>query len=457
MSATLGGRSRPERVSYPRRPAVVCAHAAWSVAAGRLTRCAPYGARVSCLLVRDVTLLALRLDRLVPGLLDGPPPDAAMARHVADEPRADPRHLVRRARSLTAELATAGLPPRRARYVGAQLGALGCRARLAAGETVGFAEEVAATYGTEPHCGDPDRYREAHRRLDGLLPGREPLARRLAAYRERDRIPPERLRDAVVAMSAHLRGPAVERIPLPHGESVTWEIVDGRPWTAFTRHVGEGRSRIAVDASSHLRRGQLLPLVAHEAYPGHHTQHCRAAAAGTALPELRLRLVHSPQGLLAEGAAEAAHHVLPGPGWGREAEQVLAGLGLPMDGDLAEAVEGALDELGRVRQDAAVLRHARGAGPDEVTAHLTRWLLVDESRARRMLGFLDHPHWRGYGTAYAEGGPLVARWLRRPGTDPVAGLRRLLDEPVTPDDLRADLARTPGSTQPSGGATAAAG
>jgi hypothetical protein len=412
---------------------------------------------VSRLAVRDVTLLALRLDRLAPGLLDGPAPDTALARHVADEPPADPRRLVRRARTLLAELPGAGLPPRRARYVGAQLGALECRARLLAGDAVGFAEEVEATFGVTVARADPDRHREAHRALDGLLPGRGPLAGRLAAHRERDRIPPERLRHAVGAVSAHLRALTADGIGLPDGESVDYEIVDGRPWTAFTQHLGGGRSRIAVDASSRLRRGQLLPLVAHEAYPGHHTQHCRAAAAGAGRPELRLRLVHSPQGLLAEGAAEAAHHVLPGPGWGLLAERVLGDLGLPLDGELAEAVEGALDELGRVRQDAAVMRHAEGAGPDEVLAHLTRWLMIDETRARRMLAFLDHPQWRTYATAYAEGAPLVTQWLRRPGADPVVGLRRLLDEPVTPQDLLDDLARTPGSAPPSGRSHAAAG
>nr|WP_243653405.1 DUF885 domain-containing protein [Pseudonocardia endophytica] len=399
---------------------------------------------MSGLVMRDVMLLALRLDRLVPGLLDGPVPDAALARHVADEPAADPRLLARRARTLVAELPASGLPPRRARYVEAQLRALECRARLVAGDDVGFADEVAATYGVDVRCEDPDRYRAAHRRLAELLPGRGPLASRLSAHREADRIPPDRLADAVEAMAAHLREPVVDRIGLPDGESVTWEVADGRPWTAFTHHLGGGRSRIAVDASAHLRRGQLLPLVAHEAYPGHHTQYCHAAAAGDSLPELRLRLVHSPQGLLAEGAAEAAHHVLPGPGWGSDAEHVLAGIGLPLDGGLAEAVEDALDDLGRVRQDAAVLRYARGAGPDEVLAHLRRWLLIDEARARRMLGFLDHPHWRTYATAYAEGRPLVTEWLRRPGTDPVDGLRRLLDEPITPGDLRDDLARAAG-------------
>ncbi|MDQ4116757.1 MAG: DUF885 domain-containing protein, partial [Actinomycetota bacterium] len=72
---------------------------------------------MSTLVVRDVMLLALRLDRLAPGLLDGPVPDVRLARHVADEPPAAPSGLVRRARALAAELPGSGLPPRRARYV----------------------------------------------------------------------------------------------------------------------------------------------------------------------------------------------------------------------------------------------------------------------------------------------------------------------------------------------------
>lgn len=389
------------------------------------------------LLLRDVTLLALRLDRLVPGLLDGPVPDESLRRHVVDESAPDPRAQLRRARRLVQELPGAGLGPRRERFVGAQLGALECLARIAAGERVPFAEEVRACFGVRPRRGDQDVYRQAHRRLGELLPGSGPLADRMAAYRDRDRIPPPLLDDAVAAMTAEMRRRTGELIPLPPGESVEHEVVPDRPWTAFTHHLGGHRSRIAVSATSRLRRGQLLPLVAHEAYPGHHTQYCRSAAADR--PEMRLRLVHSPQGLIAEGLADAALDVLPGPGWGAVAQQVLDGVGLPVDGALAEEVEAALTTLGRVRQDAALMRHADGAGPDAVAAYLSRWLVIDDGRARRMLSFLDHPQWRSYATTYAEGRPLVAAWLARPGTDPVANLRCLLDEPVTPSELRRDL------------------
>lgn len=386
-------------------------------------------------LLRATAELASRLDHLRPGLLDGPLPAAVRARRTGDGPRPDPRDLVDEAGRLRRDLAACGAGGAPARHLDAQLVALHCTARLVAGEPIGYLEEVGARFGVAPRRADPDLHREAHRRLDELLPGRGPLRARLRAHHEADRIAPDRLAPAVRAMTAELRARTREVLGLPAGERADVELVENRPWTALTRYRGGFRSRVLLDASAPLRAGRLLPLLAHEAYPGHHTQSCRADAASARHPGLGLRLVHSPQALVAEGAAEAAPWVLPGPGWGAVAQQVLAGVGVRLDGELAERIELATAALCRVRQDAALLRHVDGADPDTVLAHLTRWLLVPDARARRILDFLDHPQWRGYPVTYAEGAPLVRDWLARSPAGPVAGLRLLLDTPVVPDDL----------------------
>lgn len=71
-------------------------------------------------------------------------------------------------------------------------------------------------------------------------------------------------------------------------------------------------------------------------------------------------------------------------------------------------------------------------------AHLRRWLLVDEARARRMLEFTAHPRWRIHTTTYVEGARLLRPWLAaRPPAEPVTvRFARLLDEPWTPATLR---------------------
>lgn len=382
--------------------------------------------------------LASRLDRLQPGVLDGPPPYPSIARRVAAEPLQDPAALVVTAGRLRAEVAAAELPAGRRRYLEALLVALRCRARLLAGDDIGYLEQVRDLFGVVPRRSEPDELHEAHRRLAGVLPGRGPLAARMQDHRAADVVPAERLADAVAAAVAELRGRTRNALGLPAGERADVGLVGARPWTAFTRYRGGLHSRISVATTGRVRAGSLLPLLAHEVYPGHHLQYCRAEIASARHPELALRLVHSPQGLVAEGAAEAAVDVVPGPGWGPVAERVLAGVGVHLDGPAAERIERELDLLGRVRLDAALMRHVDGAGPDAVLAHLSRWLLVDDDRARRMLDFLDHPQWRTYPVTYAEGGPLVRARLAAAPDGPAATLAALLDTPVLPSDLVTD-------------------
>jgi AcrR family transcriptional regulator len=120
---------------------------------------------------------------------------------------------------------------------------------------------------------------------------------------------------------------------------------------------------------------------------------------------------------------------------------VLGDLGLHFDGYLAERVAAAAAPLNRVRQDAAVLLHDRGASIDEVAAFIQRWSLVSADRARQQLRFLTHPLWRAYTTTYVEGFDLLSRWLdARPADQPVADrFVRLLDEPLTPAAVAGEL------------------
>jgi hypothetical protein len=396
-------------------------------------------------LARAYVRLALRLDRVLPGVLDAHLGDAGEAARVAAEPVTSPDDLAAEADHLRAALPGAGAGAARTAFLDAQLRAVRLLAERAGGHEVGFVEEVERCFGVRIGRGEPDRYREAHRALDALLPGAGPLPARLAAFRDRDRLPPEHLSTALAAAVGALRGRTATALGLPAGEDVTLEVVDAAPWSGFSRWVGPRRSAIAVNGGIPHRVTHLPLLVAHEAYPGHHTEHCRIAAAreaGTLRPEREVFLARTPQSLVAEGAAELGLEVVVGPGWGRWNAEVLAAAGVPTDTEraaLGEAVEAVMAGLAPVRQDAALMLHAEGRPPDEVVAHLRRWLLVDETRARRMLGFLVHPRWRTHTTTYVEGVRLLRPWLTRadPRESVTARLARVLDDPPTPDELRA--------------------
>lgn len=400
-------------------------------------------------LIREYLVLGLRFDRIEEGYVDAFTGDPALRRQVADEPAPDPIDLTAQARRLLSALPDvprdAAFTDQRAEFIAAHLRALACAGRKFAGEEVGFVDEVRDYFDVEIARGDPERYRAAHARMDEVLGGAGPLAERIAAHRRAQEVPPERLEECIHAFSSALRDIVRTTYPLTDSETVVYEVVTDKPWSGFNYYEGDYRSRVAVNADLKQQMAHLPALVAHESYPGHHTEHCRKEAglvAGLGHGEQTIFLVNTPQCLMAEGLADLALHAAVGPGWGAWASDIYADLGLRFDGERAEALSQASADLAAVRQDAALMLHDEHRDTDDVAAYLQRWLLVDEARARQMLKFLSSPLWRAYTSTYVEGYRLLRGWLdaRPAGAGLTERFGRLLDEPLIPSSLRAELA-----------------
>jgi hypothetical protein len=392
-------------------------------------------------LIREYLLLGLRFDRVESGYVDAFTGDPGLRRVVENEPRPRPSDLARRAGELLGEI-PASLDSARADFIAAHLRALACAGRKFAGEPVGFVDEVRAYFDVSIAKGDTDRYRQAHARLADALGGSGRLADRMQAHRIADEIAPQRLSGCIAAFSSALRDRVRADYPLPDGEVVEYEVVTDKPWSGFNYYLGDYRSRVAVNADLKLQMSNLPRLVAHESYPGHHTEHCRKQAGLVergGQGEQTIFLVNTPQCLMAEGLADLALYAAVGEGWGSWAAEIYADLGLRFDGERAEAIADASAALIDVRQDAALMLHDEHRDVDEVAAFLTRWLLVDDARASQMLRFLASPLWRAYITTYVEGYRLLRAWLdgAPPGVSLIERFTRLLDEPMIPSTLRA--------------------
>ena len=400
--------------------------------------------------------LALRSENLLPGLVDAQSGTRRGRPSAANWPPRGPAELADQAsrlRTRAGELAerpaeAEPLSRRRLDMLGRQLVALEHALRRLAGEPTNYRAELRAYFDTGVELGARDQYHAAHAVLAEILPGRGSLAERMAAYRAAERVPPSRIGRALTALSTALRHVTGTFLALPDGEAVRYEVATDRPWGGFNHYLGALQSRVVVNGEVTNQGAALAQLVAHEAYPGHHTERCRAVTGphgARRYPERGLYLTNTPQSLICEGMADVALRAVLGPGWGRWVESVLAEVGVRMDGELAEWVELASRVLRPVRQDAALLLHSLDTDPEQVRAYLRRWLLVDEHRARHILRFLRHPRWRAYTTSYVEGARLVEAWLAAPAggagdaLDPGAAMPRLLrlmDEPWTPSQLR---------------------
>ncbi|PZG24374.1 DUF885 domain-containing protein [Micromonospora craterilacus] len=391
--------------------------------------------------VTDYLALGLRMGRLVDGYVDCWFGDPALADRVAAEPAPEPAVLAAQAGDLLARLPDADLDAGRRRFLVAQVTAVECAARRAAGEPLGFLDEVRTYFDVEVGLGDPERYAAVHAAIGELLPGSGPLMDRVEAFYARNVVPPQRLAGAVRAVADALRDRARPLLGLPEAERVDIEVVRDRPWNAFNRYHGGFRSTVTLNETAG-RTIAVLPLMAtHEAYPGHHVEHCLKEAGlvrARGQDEHRIALVNTPQCLVAEGTAEHGAAALLGPGWGRWTSAVLADEGVTVEGELVEQLVGLVNQLMPARQDAAILLHDRGASVDDAVAYLHRWLLLPRDRAEQIATFLTDPLWRAYSTTYIEGARLVGSWLAvRPPSEPLLKrYRTLLTEQVLPGQLR---------------------
>jgi hypothetical protein len=395
--------------------------------------------------VSEYLKLGLRFDRVVDGFVDAYTGDPALKQQVADEPPPDPADLSRQAAALPAEVSQTDLDAARAAFLTAHLDALAVAGRRLAGLEMSFIDEVQSYFQVRIEEIDTDVYAHAHDEISDLLGGTGPLDERLAALRATEACPPELVEQAVRTVAAALR----ERVVGPTGlselpEHIDFEIARDVAWSGFNYYLGDFASRVAVNADIGHRMSQFGVLVAHECYPGHHTEHCRkedllVRRGGQA--EHTIFLVNTPQCLMAEGLGDLALTAAVGPGWGRWLAEVLDGVGPSFDPDLAEAVEVASRPLNTVRQNAAILLHDRGADPEDVIAYQRRWSLASEEQARQRLRFMTDPLWRAYTSTYVEGDRLLRPWLeaRDPGTRALQRFQRLLDEPLTPAVVQAEL------------------
>ncbi len=388
---------------------------------------------------RDYALLSLRLDRLAPGTVDAWTGPANWREAVLREPAPSAADLEHAATALLDSLPATGYAQARKDYLYRQVAALRASTRLLQGEIIGLTEQARVLFDLEVEMMPEDEFAHAHEALERALPGSGSLADRLAAYRRQLEVAPEQLPALLAHITADLRARTAEHITLPAGESIEVTLVRDQPWSGYNWYLGEARSRVEMNTDLPVHVHTLVDLMAHEGYPGHHTEHALRETRqylrdGNA--EYAVQLINTPECVISEGIATSACSVVfPGDAdlaW--TAEHLLPGIGIAMNVEQALAVRRAMWHARSVRCNAAILLHERGMGVDEVSAYLQRWALLTPKEAIKALEFIGSPLWRTYAFTYTYGRMLVQPLLL--GDDRFAVLERISSEPVYPALLK---------------------
>lgn len=401
----------------------------------------------------DYLLLALRMDQRSPGLVDGYFGPAVLKAQVDMEQLRAPARLRDDATALRERVGREVPEPDRRAWLDAQLVALEAQAAALAGDPLPYVEHVARCMGFAPPRRPEAEFVAVRATIDALLPGDAPLADRLDAWDGTLEIAVDRLPAIIDWLTARFRASAAATVGLPDDEDVRVRLVTGQPWSGYDWYDGGRRSRVEINTELPVRAPDLLHTVAHETYPGHHLEHAWKEADlvdGRGRLEASILLINAPECPISEGLADLGAAIAVPE---RDAVDLLvelfgrAGLAVASDpvasrvaAERAAALMPARRRLAAIRGEAAFLRHADGWTHEAVLDYLVDVGAYAPAVARKRLEFIEHPLWRTYVFAYAEGEALLRRWVdAAPPDGRAARFARLFREQVTPGRLLAEL------------------
>jgi hypothetical protein len=330
--------------------------------------------------------------------------------------------------------------PERQAFLKVQTTAMQTMVKIKRGDTLSFLEEVRGLHDIEPIRKPESLFEAAHQTLEELLPGTGSLNDRRQASREKFKLDPNRLQPVIDTISLELQNRTKSLFRLPEQESCEYALVQNKPWGGYNWYLGNGRSKVEINMDLPKFLTELPDLVAHESYPGHHTEHVikeQKLVLENDWQELSIQLLNSPESVLAEGIATSALEVLMDKSeltqWLSEELAHKAGLKLSLAEVQTEfQIEQARASLDYVTGNAALMLFQDQTSEATILEYLQHYLLSTTAEAHKRLEFIKHA--RAYVYTYTTGYDLLNSLFEQ--GDKTAWFQRLLEQPLTPSQLR---------------------
>jgi hypothetical protein len=399
-------------------------------------------------IAQEYLSIAFGIERLFPGYVDAyfGPPEIKESALAGDVPNAE--LLLDRAQILGQEIEAAPFETQRRQYLAVQVRAMIALCGQLAGETEPYRDEVRDFFDIEAARTPEALFDEAIAALDDLLPGDGDVRDRMMVWRQGYEIEPEIAGTLIDLIAGETRRRTAAFVELPPDEQVEFVFVQHKPWSGYNWYLGHDQSRVEINTDNPIHLNALPGLIAHEAYPGHHTEHAlkeRRLYRERGYAENAIQLINTPECVISEGIATLAESIIFTPEelaqWLTETVYPAAGIaGDPTRDAAIHQVQRALRAVGA---NAALLLHDDRASAGEVLTYLMRYGLRSEQEARHSLSFISNPLWRSYIFTYHAGRDLLGQWIDQGDADQrerQSRFRTLLTEQVTPSQVREWLA-----------------
>ena len=294
-----------------------------------------------------------------------------------------------------------------------QIGAMQMTLRLLAGENVSLVEEAQALYDIQPAWKDEAYFIEYQKWLDESLPKGGSLRERLERWQTSIEIPIETTRELLPFVTSTLRELAHRKFHLPEDESFIVEFVSDQPWMAYNHYLGEYKSRIEINSDVPMQAHGLVITIAHEGYPGHHTELCMKESRLVRQMDYHehlLTLINSPWCVIAEGIATSALETILTDQELEDLyrEEILPRAGMThLDVKTLLGISRAERKIRELWGNAAFMLHDQKKSAEEIVSYLQKYELSTEKEADRAIQFMSGPLDRSYIFTYTAGYDLL--------------------------------------------------
>jgi len=391
-------------------------------------------------LINEYIKLAFSIEEYMPGYVDsyfGPEELKAQAKKDGKIPL---QNLTERTARLASDISQADMDAQRKDFLARQVTAMQMSVRLLGGEQVSLAEETQALYDIQPVWKDESIVEEGHKELTSLLPPGNSLTEQMQEWNRSLEIPIEKVKELVPVIIKRLRELTHKKFDLPKNETFSLEFVSDQPWGAYNWYLGGFQSRIDFNTDLPSQVNSLADLLAHEGYPGHHTELSikeEKLVRQKQYYELTINLINSPSCVIAEGIATTALKTIltrtEMEDWYREEILPLAGM-TQIDAKRLMDIGNARMKMLGVVGNAAFMMYDQNKSKDEISLYLQKYNLATEKRVQQNINFISNPLYRSYIFTYHVGRDLFEELFTHVDRDKYFG--RILEQPVTPHQIR---------------------
>jgi len=381
--------------------------------------------------------LSLRIDKHLPGYVDAYFGPKRLQAEVDKERRKPISDLIEDAEKLGRQVLTGDKV--RETFLRKQLESILTTLRRLNGEEIPYREEVLRLFDIRITKSSEAGLQKSRDRLSDIFGTSDPR-RKLKEWRKERYAERKLIKPALKALRGELANRSRKLLRTKKLGTCVFKLVKNKPWSGYNWYLGKLRSRVEINVDKPIEITNLPKLVAHEAYPGHHTEHAlkeEILYSGKGYLESSVFLINAPEATISEGIAENALDFV----FEREEDAlrwIYGRVASRFDASRDASIVKALEELREGRVNAAIMLHTENMGERDVLAYLREGLLENRGLAKRTLNFLKNPLFRSYIFCYSAGRKMIADVLKQKNpNERQSVIQKLYTKQICPSNLQA--------------------